>query len=142
MKRILLFTHGRLSDGFLSALQVIASGVELPIETRSIPADSSEETITEQLNSFFDTIQPEDQVFAATDIAVGSTTKLIIPYMEKLANANFHIISGINLPVLMELIWTEFSDDGKAVEEQLREILKRAAETIVYINDYMKEQEE
>lgn len=136
MKQILLLTHGDLGKGFLSALKVIAAEHE-QIYTISMHEQDSMQTIHGAIDSFIKQINPFDNAVILTDLPVGSTTKIAMPWITE--RPNTYLICGLNLSLLLGVVLDPLEGD---VAAKLREITIQSKETVLFLNDYMKEGEE
>ena len=96
---LVLVTHGRLAEEFLSAMQHVV-GPQAQIATVCIgPEDDMEKRRSEIL----DKVQQVDGgkgVIVLTDMFGGTPSNLAISIMEK---ANVEILAGANLPMLIKL---------------------------------------
>ena len=96
---IVLVTHGRLADEFLSAMQHIV-GPQNQIATACIgPNDDMNERRNDILNKV-QAVDSGDGVIVLTDMFGGTPSNLAISIMDK---AKVEIIAGINLPMLIKL---------------------------------------
>ena len=96
---IVLVTHGRLADEFLSAIQHIV-GPQNQIATACIgPNDDMNERRNDILNKV-QAVDSGDGVIVLTDMFGGTPSNLAISIMDR---ANIEVIAGINLPMLVKL---------------------------------------
>lgn len=96
---IVLVTHGRLADEFLSAMQHIV-GPQNQIATACIgPNDDMNERRNDILNKV-QAVDSGDGVIVLTDMFGGTPSNLAISIMDR---ANIEVIAGINLPMLVKL---------------------------------------
>ena len=133
MKHVLLFTHGGLSKGFKSALDVISSNTFQEITTISLMNEDSFEDITNQIDDFFSKVEKDDICIGCTDIPAGSTTKLLVPYLEK--HENFYMVSGLNLGLLLEIMLGDPLDNPK---DWLRNAIVSSRDTLLFLNDMLE----
>ena len=96
---IVLVTHGRLADEFLSAMQHVV-GPQEQIATACIgPNDDMGERRDDILAKVND-VDTGEGVIVLTDMFGGTPSNLAISIMDK---ANVEVIAGINLPMLVKL---------------------------------------
>lgn len=96
---IVLVTHGKLADEFVSAMQHVV-GHQEQIATACIgPNDDMNERREDILNKI-KTVDKGDGVIVLTDMFGGTPSNLAISIMDK---ANIEVIAGINLPMLVKL---------------------------------------
>ena len=108
MKHIVLLTHGHLCEGFASALQVI-SGSDNPLTLLCMEAQDSPDTMHSRVHQVLERFPAADPVILMTDIPVGSTTQIAIPFLEDYAN--LYIVTGLNLGLLLEVALNPMEDD-------------------------------
>jgi len=96
---IVLVTHGRLADEFLSAMQHVV-GPQQQIATACIgPNDDMNERRNDILEKVTE-VDSGDGVIVLTDMFGGTPSNLAISIMDR---ANVEVIAGINLPMLVKL---------------------------------------
>ena len=76
----------------------------------------------------FDGFQKDDKVVVMTDVLSGSVNQKFIPYMGE----NVFLITGINVPLAMELVLRPEECINK---EQLSQSIEMAKETIQFVNE-------
>lgn len=136
MKHIVLLTHGHLCEGFASALQVI-SGSDNPLTLLCMEAQDSPDTMHSQVHQVLERFPAADPVILMTDIPVGSTTQIAIPFLEDYAN--LYIVTGLNLGLLLEVALNPMEDDVSTI---LREAVEASRQTLLFINDQLDSNEE
>lgn len=82
------------------------------------------------VKQFFSTLHSQDEVIVITDISKGSVNNEFISYLH---DQRLHLISGLNLPLLISLILE--SPDISDTKELVRNAIQEAKETIQYYND-------
>lgn len=136
MKHIVLLTHGHLCEGFASALQVI-SGTDNPLTLICMEAQDSPDTMHSRVSQVLESFPAEDPVILMTDIPVGSTTQIAIPFLED--HTNLYIVTGMNLGLLLEVALNPMEADVSAI---LREAVEASRQTLLFINDQLDSNEE
>ncbi len=96
---IVLVTHGRLADEFLSAMQHVV-GHQEQIATACIGPNDDMNERREDILAKVETVDSGEGVIVLTDMFGGTPSNLAISIMDK---ANVEVIAGINLPMLVKL---------------------------------------
>lgn len=96
---IVLVTHGKLADEFLSAMQHIV-GPQNQIETACIGPNDDMNERREDILTKVQAVDSGAGVIVLTDMFGGTPSNLAISIMDK---ANVEVIAGINLPMLVKL---------------------------------------
>ena len=98
MKKILIATHGNLASGAKSTLEFLVGNI---VDITCIDAYvDPDENLIDILENYFSKIDADDEVIVFTDIKGGSVNQKIIQYIMK---PNIFLITGFNLPILLEL---------------------------------------
>jgi len=129
MKRFLIASHGQLATGFNSALEVI-TGEHDNVHIFNCYIDDF--NIQEEAKQFLDNYH-EDEIVVITDLIGGSVNQVFLKLMGKY---KFHLVSGANLSLLLELIVNPTAADSKC---SIRETIEQAKSQIVYLNDIEEE---
>ena len=138
MQRLVLASHGYLAEGMKNSAQIIV-GKSATIYT--ICAYVKEGiTLESQINELFDSFPEDDEMIVVTDIFGGSVNN---EFMQRLQNRRFWLVSGMNLPLVIQLAMAE---DGGCISESIKEALETGREMICFCNPMVevasKEQEE
>lgn len=96
---LVLVTHGRLAEEFLSAMQHVV-GPQQQIEAVCIGADDDMENRREEIMEKVRRTDSGQGVIVLTDMFGGTPSNLAISIMDK---ANVEILAGVNLPMLIKL---------------------------------------
>lgn len=96
---LVLVTHGRLADEFLSAMQHVV-GKQEQVGTVCIGPDDDMESRRSEILQKVNRADSGQGVIVLTDMFGGTPSNLAISIMDK---ANVEIIAGINLPMLIKL---------------------------------------
>lgn len=114
MKKILIATHGNLASGAKSTLEFLVGNI---VDITCIDAYvDPDENLIDILENYFSKIDADDEVIVFTDIKGGSVNQKIIQYTMK---PNIFLITGFNLPILLELAIM----DKKITVENLEEMI-------------------
>jgi mannose/fructose-specific phosphotransferase system component IIA len=126
MKQMLLATHGHFASGIKSALEIIVGEQE---NLQTIDAYVDETNFEEQLDAYLSTINmDEDTLLVITDLFGGSVNQKII---DKLQNENVHIVTGLNLPLLLEL---QMLNEEDCTKENIASIVEKSKQQVQSIS--------
>ncbi|AGR61764.1 MAG TPA: PTS sugar transporter [Salmonella bongori] len=127
MKRHYIFaSHGTLASGILNSVELIL-GKRPHVWTLCAYVEEGVD-LSQQVDTLLAQIPPEDEIIALTDIFAGSVNNEFIRYLSR---ANFHLLAGINLPLIIELFMAE--NDG-ATTHTIITALEDSKENIQYCN--------
>lgn len=130
MRKYLVATHGELARGFVDAVRLIA-GSDVAVEcfcmTKSKSGDEAEKEIRELIA---DCDRHEYVVF--TDLFGGSVNNIFTSLL--LEGYRFHLITGSNFPLLLEVLLSSEED----LEGVITKAVGNARDGIVYINERVK----
>lgn len=130
MRKILIATHGIYAEGIKSAAEFIL-GPQPDITT--ICAYTGDIALKDQLEEYFEGCTPEDEVLILTDIYGGSVNQACMEYMKR---PDTHLVTGINLALLLQIMTLEETACEKAT---LLKLVEEAREQISYVNESVKE---
>jgi len=125
MRKFLIATHGTFSAGAKSSLEMIIGSIEnLFIIQAYLDGNHA---IEEEIKIITDQISNEDELIVFTDILGGSVTNQLLQQGTK---PNIHIVSGFNLPLLIEVM---LSDAETQAAEIIESAIINAKEQMVYV---------
>lgn len=107
---VVLVTHGKLAEEFISALEHVV-GKQKQMAAVSIESDDDMEDCRSKILAATKSADTGDGVILLTDMFGGTPSNLAISIMEK---ANVEVVAGINLPMLIKLAT---SRDGGGLSE-------------------------
>ena len=96
---LVVVTHGRLADEFLSAAEHVV-GPQEKIRAISIGPDDDMEKRRQDILDAAKAVDVGDGVIILTDMFGGTPSNLAIAVMDK---ANAEVVAGVNLPMLIKL---------------------------------------
>lgn len=130
MRRIVIASHGPLADGIVTSAGIIAGQENIMnIDTISIDLETSIQEAKEKIEKIFSGYDSNDEILALTDVYGGSITTVLCEYV---GIRRLHIVTGINLGMLLEAIFMKNSFDK--IEDLIRHITGEAIEGINYVN--------
>jgi fructoselysine and glucoselysine-specific PTS system IIA component len=125
-RKFLIATHGAFAQGVRSALDIImGEGVPIHIIQAYLDGNSS---IEPELISLFGNVPPNEQWIVFTDLLGGSVNNQLLRYG---LQENIHIVSGFNLPLLLEAIMAPVETPA---EEVIENAIRNAQDQMVYVN--------
>lgn len=127
MRKFLIATHGTFAGGVRSSLEMIIGRQE---HVHLIQAYVEENKgLEDELGLVLGGLADDDELVVFTDLLGGSVTNQVLRHALK---ENVHIVSGFNLPLLVEVL---LADSGEPVTEVLASAIQAARDQIVYVND-------
>lgn len=136
MFRLLVASHGPLSKAIVESAALIAGEEAVKdIKTISITMSTSYEETKELIDQAFMCYGHDDYILALTDVYGGSITRVLSEYI---GIRNLHIITGINLGMLLEAL---FAKDMYGKDELITYLMKNGKDGIQYVNDDLQNKE-
>lgn len=130
MRKILIATHSNFAQGIKDALTfILGEQKKVMAMCAYVTQDFDiEVSISEVLNA----LSEDDELIVLVDLFGGSVSNT---FSSKINDERLHIISGVNFPMLLELVLNE--------NEKTPEVIERAIESgrkgILYVNQSIKE---
>jgi mannose PTS system EIIA component len=106
---LVVVTHGRLAEEFLSAAEHVVGPQEM-VRAVSIGPDDDMEKRRQDILDAAKAVDSGEGVIILTDMFGGTPSNLAIAVMEK---ANAEVVAGVNLPMLIKLATVRADDDLK-----------------------------
>jgi fructoselysine and glucoselysine-specific PTS system IIA component len=126
MRKFLIAAHGTLPEGIQSSLEIIMGSLENVFLIQAYVGENK--SLKEEIDSVLEHINNEDELIVFTDLMGGSVTNQILQYALK---ENVYIISGFNLPLLLEVL---LADPSSPVLEVIETGINNARNQIVFVN--------
>ena len=127
---LVIVTHGRLAEEFISALEHIV-GPQKRVESVCIGPQDNMENRRSDILAAVDRAEGGAGVIVLTDMFGGTPSNLAISILKE---ANVEVLAGVNLPLLVKLATVRKSADlEQAVTEAYvagRKYIKRASELL------------
>ena len=126
MRKFLIAAHGSFSSGIKTSLDLIIGETEnIFILNAYVNGNRS---IEEDLNSIMKHIQPYDELIVFSDLLGGSVTNQILQFALK---ENVYVVSGVNLPLVIDVI---LADPETPAEAVIDAAIENAKQQITYVN--------
>ena len=127
MFKFVMATHGNFAKGIKESIRLIAG------EFDNLQALSCYTEENFNLNREIEEIlkYQDGDIIVITDVFGGSVNNA---FMEKtVKNKNLHVISGLNLPLMLELLGEQ--EEYTKGEDLIRESIKNTSDAVHYCND-------
>lgn len=136
MVGFLIATHGKLADGLLDSLLLIA-GKQESILTLSITHETSIEVFEDEMGKTISELDKGDGVIVFTDILLASPfNKAASCYRTVGKTHRFLVLSGVNLPMLLEAFSSRLS--SKSMKETASDAVNAGREGITEFFSHME----
>jgi fructoselysine/glucoselysine PTS system EIIA component len=126
MRKFLIATHGSFSAGIKSSLEIIAGSTENVFLIQAYT--DGNKSIEDELKVVLQSVGSDDELIVFTDLAGGSITSQAVQFALK---DNVYIVSGINLPLLLEVV---LADPDAPVTDVIETAISNAREQIIFVN--------
>ena len=121
--RYLIAGHGDYAQGVINTLKFFKDDLN---NVDLLPYNNDFE---QQLQAYLDRRDPAEPLCVVTDLVGGSVN---LEAMRQLRTRDFYLISGANISLLLEMLFSEVSDGA-----QIEEIVNAAKDQMVYVNAMM-----
>lgn len=115
MKQILIATHGKMASGIRYTAEMIA-GASDTITTIDAYVHA-EDDVEKQFEEYFNSHR-EDRILVVTDLMGGSVNQKLMGYVEP---DRVSLITGMNLPLLVQLLFAEENITDAQLQEYVEE---------------------
>ena len=133
MRKIVIATHSMMAKGLKDTLEfIIGPQKSLLAITAYIDSDYS---INQEIEQLFSDLAPDDELIVTVDLLGGSVSNA---FSEQIGKDDFYLISGVNLPLLLELCLSGEQDTKKLIQKAMNS----GNEGIVLVNELLEKTEE
>jgi len=133
-RKFLIATHGTFAAGVKSSIDIIIGAMEHVFLIEAYVDETV--SVETQINGVMTQVSDTDELIVFTDILGGSITNQILQHALK---PNVHVVSGFNLPLLIEVL---MADAETPAEEVITAALENAKEQMTYVNKLLTAQKE
>ena len=123
MYKILIATHANMAMGIKNSIEFITKS-EIQVDYFNCFTDIVDPE--KEIDKYFSSCSSEDKVVVLTDLMAGSVNQL---FMKQLEKSNFKLVTGINLPLALEIILSNAYED-----DDINNIIENAKNEIKYVN--------
>ena len=133
MRRYVLASHGKMAEGIKTTLEIIIGPQE-----DLICVNAYTDECPDPLPEFQKLIEqyPNDEIVIMTDMLGGSVNNNAVVLTK---NHNVHVVTGMNLAVVISIIMSDQNSDTKEV---INHAIEQAREMIIYCNDLEADEED
>ncbi len=131
-RKFLIATHGTLASGIKSSLDIIIGAMEHVFLMQAYVDENSQ--VETELREILNQVSDDDELIVFTDILGGSITNQVLQHAQQ---SNMHIISGVNLPLVIEVM---LADAETPVDELIEAAISNAKDQMVYVNKILTTQ--
>lgn len=129
MRKYILASHGKLSEGMVDSVHMIMGDIQ-NLSWVSLSFGEHPDKIRYALEK--DILQhPQDEYIIISDIAGGSVNTALL---QLLKIKNVHVIAGMHLGMILALCTSEDADTSLMINQ----VLKETKANIIYANDLLK----
>ncbi len=133
MNKLIIASHGSLSEGLLDSAQFIMGKIEnVECIKAYVDANVDYEKLIEQKVSEFD--YAKGSLIVATDLAGGSVNA---EFLKHLFRFPFYLITGVNLVTIISLVTALNSE---ITTELIRRIAEDAKDTVIFCSEAVTKQ--
>lgn len=137
MRHFLTASHGPLAGAILkSAAFIGGEDVIAGVSVIEVLMEDSGDTIRERVESVFLAYGEEDEIIAMTDVFGGNVTNILTEYIGR---RRLHLITGMNLAMVLEALLSDPSMDTEALVDRL---CRSGREGVKHVNCLMEEKGE
>jgi PTS system mannose-specific IIA component len=124
MVGIVVVAHGRLAEALIETAEMIVGKIE-GIKACAFCQGSDVEKLRKMLKTSIKDVNTGDGVIILTDMFGGTPSNISLAFLEE----NLEVITGVNLPMLLNALTKR---DGKDIKE-LAQLLKENGRSNIYI---------
>ncbi|MCV2499039.1 PTS sugar transporter subunit IIA [Melissococcus plutonius] len=124
----ILASHGNFAEGIYNSLTLIL-GEQKNIQQLNAYVDESD--ITERIQQLLEQ-NSEKEIIVLTDIFGGSVNNEFSKFLKR---PNIHLVAGMNLPLIIELLLLTESNPEKDTADLIRLALANTRQSLCYCNE-------
>jgi fructoselysine/glucoselysine PTS system EIIA component len=125
-RKFLIATHGTFAAGIKSSLDIIIGAIDNVFLIQAYVDENK--SIEAEINEIMAQVGDSDELVVFADILGGSVTNMLLQHTLR---PNVHIISGFNLPLVIEIL---MADAHEPIGEVIASAIDNAKEQMVYVN--------
>lgn len=125
MRHYILASHGTFSQGLYEAIKIIMGEQENVHIITAYVEDGFD--LKQQIQKTIDSIPEDDEIITCTDIFGGSVNNEMMKYIRR---EKFYLLTGINLPILINI----FLSKDENFDVLMEQIFSEELQGIVYCN--------
>jgi len=129
-RKLLIATHGTFAEGIKCSLELILGKQDFVHTLCAYTGEISE--VGTPIKKIIDSLKSDEELIVLTDLFGGSINN---EFMNFISLPNVHLICGLNLPLLFEIVMNINTSD---LQKLINESIKTAQEQIQYCNLLLK----
>lgn len=130
---VLVVTHGALSKGYFSALQLILDIDQNDMDVLSFETGEALDAFSDKISDVVENKYKDKNMVILLDLPGGTPANMALPFLSD----SRKLIAGINLPLVLELMIAK--KNGVSWEElDLETIIENARTSIIFYNKLLK----
>ncbi len=129
-----MVSHGEYVQAMIRSAELIV-GEQENVTAFGFNLGDSVDQLRESIADELKRVQRNNDVLVLTDMFSGSPFNAVSSLMQEYY---FHHITGINLPLLLEILMAR---DEASIEELCGNVMEKAKDTVVYVNKFLEEME-
>jgi fructoselysine/glucoselysine PTS system EIIA component len=131
-RKFLIATHGTFAAGIKSSLDIIIGAMDHVFLIQAYVDENK--SIEAEINEMMAQVNDNDELVVFADILGGSVTNMLLQHALR---PNVHIVSGFNLPLVIEILMADANDP---IEEVITSAIDNAKVQMVYVNKLISSQ--
>lgn len=137
MTGFLIATHGKLADGLLDAVELIA-GPQKNVITLGLKHEDGIDDFTEKVKLSIERLGKQGDVVVFTDLLGASPYNATIKCVKAIKNVNFRVLTGTNLGMLIEVFMQREIKPEICADELATLALEKGKEGITELFDQLE----
>ena len=125
MKKILIITHSLMAKGIKETVEFLAGSQNIDFACCFTDIKNPDVYLDEYLKN----LSKNDKLIIFTDLKGGSVNQKASMRLKK---DNFYLITGVNLPIVLEVL---FANEKSVDKDYLKGLIEKAKEEIVLMNE-------
>lgn len=121
--KYIIATHGSMASGIKNTIEMLAGKRD---DIYTIDAYIENQNFLEELNDLLNSLD-DKYIYVFTDIISGSVNQIATKLLN---DSRVHLITGINLSILMEIIL----ENKELTDEEIQYVIESARNQLVYMN--------
>ncbi len=117
MRHYIIASHGHFADGIYESVKIII-GEQQNVHIICAYVDGNNDA-KDLIQEVISQIPNEDEIIACTDLLGGSVNNAMMKYISR---KGFHLITGMNLPLLMNLFLYQQEDIATLIPHVMKEV--------------------
>ena len=118
-----------MAIGFKDTIELVC-GPQENLHVMSFYNGNGTFNLKAEIKRIFENVDEKEQLIICTDIQFGSVNQQFLKEALKHKGKNIHLVSGINLPLLLEMVTTP----GLISKEMLSNMIEKASNEIIKVN--------